>query len=339
MTPPFLVSGMPPGPTRIAAPACLLIGFLSLAVTSRPTAAQFAPVAWITQDTLARDWWPRVSPDGRTVTFSRSRDGGATFELMRTTIAGDSVRPFFARPPEGSATRGDWSKRHARFAFTLRRREDVDSAAVWIADARGTRAELLPLRWPSPSMLYPTWSPDERALLAQDWGSANGPSLVEMDLRTGAVARLTDPAKIFAAGLTLSPDGRWIAFVGQRNEGQRYDQMQNRLWLMRRRGGAEPREIGRGQARQPDWSPDGHWIAFTSTRGDSARRQAVFVVSPEDGEPVQLTEHALDARHAVWSPDGRWLVFSALVPGSTQAYGLAKIRVPLLHSRRRAPPG
>jgi Tol biopolymer transport system component len=224
---------------------------------SRTAHAQFAPVTWITRDTLARDWWPRVGPDGRTITFSRSRDGGATYEMMRTTIAGDPARPFFAKPPVGSATRGAWSKRHRRFAFTGREREDDDSAAVWIADAAGARAERLPLRWPSASILYPIWMPDEHALIAQDFGTSGGPMLVEIDLRTGAVTPITDPKKMFAAGSTLSPDGEWIAFVGQWNEGQLYDQLQNHMWLMRRRGGEPPREISAGQGRQPDWSPDG----------------------------------------------------------------------------------
>jgi dipeptidyl aminopeptidase/acylaminoacyl peptidase len=107
------------------------------------------------------------------------------------------------------------------------------------------------------------------------------------------------------------------------------------MWLMRRRGGEPPREISTGQGRQPDWSPDGRWIAFTSTRGDPAGRQAVFVVAPNGGEPVQLTDYALDARHPVWSPDSRRLVFSALLPGGKQAYGLATLRVPALHGRRR----
>lgn len=81
-------------------------------------------------------------------------------------------------------------------------------------------------------------------------------------------------------------------------------------------------------------SPDGEWIAFTSTRGDQAGLQAVLiVVAPSGGKPVQLTDHALDARHPVWSPDGRRLVFSALLPGSRQAYGLATIRVPALSPR------
>jgi len=86
---------------RLARRSLLLLALLALVGASRPARAQFAPVTWITRDTLARDWWPRVAPDGRTITFSRSRDGGATYEMMRTTIAGDPSRPFFAKPPAG----------------------------------------------------------------------------------------------------------------------------------------------------------------------------------------------------------------------------------------------
>lgn len=318
---------------HLAGQAYFLLALTCLSASSRLTQAQSGPVTWITRDALARDWWPRVAPDERTITFSRSRDGGVTYEMMRTTIAGDSARPFLARPPVGSATRGAWSTRTRRFAFSVRKREDADSGEVWIADSSGATAKRLSVHWQSPGIGYPLWLPDEHALVAQDFGNTNEPMLVEVDLMTGNVRSLTDRTTIFVAGTTLSPDGEWIAFVGQLNAGQRYDQMQNRLWLMPRRGGTSPRQIGGGQARQPDWSPNGGWIAFTSTRGDSTGRQAVFVVSRSGGEPVQLTSHALDARHPVWTPDSRWLVFSALIPGSQQAYGLAKIRVPSLKNR------
>lgn len=143
---PFLVFSTSPGQMRVAWHSFLLLALFPLIGTSRPSDAQFAPVTWITRDTLARDWWPRVAPAGRTITFSRSRDGGATFEMMRTTMAGDPARPFFAKPPVGSATRGAWSKRHRRFAFSVSTREGGGSAAVWLADARGARAERLSLR-------------------------------------------------------------------------------------------------------------------------------------------------------------------------------------------------
>src|SRR4029078_5042088 len=123
------------------------------------------------------------------------------------------------------------------------------------------------------------------------------------------------------------PDGKVVAFAGQLNEGQKYDQTRNQIWLMPI-GGGKPMEVGAGQGRQPDWSPDGRWLAFASGRGDPAGHHAVFVVDPEGGNLTQLTDHSVNAQHPVWSPDGKWLVFSAQVDEQGEVFGIARITVP-----------
>ncbi len=69
---------------------------------------------------------------------------------------------------------------------------------------------------------------------------------------------------------------------------------------------AEARYPGcRGNVRS---SPDGSWLSFLSR--DSAGVWQVYLISPNGGQPVQLTRGPNDVQsEARWSPDGRWVAF------------------------------
>lgn len=307
-----------------------VLSFLAAGVTTASAQQSTLPtVAWVTSDTGAMDLWAYVAPDGRTITFSRSRDGGSTFQMLRTTRNGARPAPFFGDTPVPSATRGSWSRAHNRLAFTG---GGPDSTSLWVSDATGQHVRRVPAR-ASHLVMYPSWRPNGRSLVAVDYGAEGGSTLLEIDVESGASTALTRPAEFQVGMPTVSPDGRWIAFAGQRQTGARYDQTKNQIWVVAE--GREPREVSLGQGRQPDWSPDGRWLAFASSRGDSAGRHAVFVVARDGGEPIRLTDNAVNAQHPVWSPDGRWLVFSAAIPNTATAFGLATIQVPGEITRKR----
>jgi Tol biopolymer transport system component len=67
---------------------------------------------------------------------------------------------------------------------------------------------------------------------------------------------------------------------------------------------------------EPQWSPDGSKLVFT--RVDlKLKRDAIFVVDLDGGDPLQLTPWALNAAgDPEWSPDGKWIVFTAPSPGN-----------------------
>jgi Tol biopolymer transport system component len=113
------------------------------------------------------------------------------------------------------------------------------------------------------------------------------------------------------------------------NEGQKYDQTRNQIWLTPI-GGGKLTLLSAGQGRQPDWSPDGRWVAFASGRGDPAGRHAVFIVDRKGRHLTRLTEYTVNAQHPVWSPDRKWLVFSAQADEQGKVFGLARITVPEL---------
>lgn len=107
-----------------------------------------------------------------------------------------------------------------------------------------------------------------------------------------------------------SPDGRTLAYVGQR-DGE-FD-----IYTMPVEGGAETRlTTAKGLDDGPDYTPDGAWIYFNSVRTGTMR---IWRMRPDGRDQQQITD---DAQYADWfphpSPDGKWLVwvsFEASVEG------------------------
>jgi dipeptidyl aminopeptidase/acylaminoacyl peptidase len=69
----------------------------------------------------------------------------------------------------------------------------------------------------------------------------------------------------------------------------------------------------------PQVSPDGLWVAYVVSSNDresDEERNAIWMVSWDGNQHVQLTSAAADTRKPRWSPDGRYLSFIAKPAGS-----------------------
>jgi Tol biopolymer transport system component len=255
-------------------------------------------------DGVAMDYWPCFSPDGQTVLFSRTRDGGKNWELMRVPTAGGETTPFFGKPLALSATRADWGK-NGKVAFSGTSPDG--STPVWIADGDGRDAHPLTISGTSHQLYYPSWYPDGKSLVVMD---ASNLITMRVDVASGTAVKLTDRAQVMSGMPSVSPDGGVVAFAGQKNSGQPYDRDKNVLWL-RTETGAAPLENPPLEGRTPVWSPDGKHIAFESYRGSPDGSYAIFIVNRDGTGLVQVTDYALNANHPVWSRDGKHMVFSS----------------------------
>ena len=94
---------------------------------------------------------------------------------------------------------------------------------------------------------------------------------------------------------TVSPDGRFLAFVSDRDG-------RSRIWLQRIDAGTET-VLTDGPDESPRFSPDGSQVLFTHSHDGMSALHRVGIVGGEAHDVVD------DATSGDWSPDGRRVVF------------------------------
>jgi Tol biopolymer transport system component len=115
----------------------------------------------------------------------------------------------------------------------------------------------------------------------------------------GTPRKITENAPSYLHG--ISPDGKTLAFCGQRNGN--FD-----VYTIPAAGGAETRlTTADGLDDGPEYSPDGNYIYFNSVRSGSMQ---IWRMKPDGSEQEQITP---DDGHNNWfahvSPDGTRIAF------------------------------
>ena len=104
--------------------------------------------------------------------------------------------------------------------------------------------------------------------------------------------------------LQPSPDGRWIAFRGERRDALE-GHPEGRICLVGV-DGSELRQVTNGphDDDQPRWSPDGGTLTFRSDRAAAGRHQLYRLTADAIGEAQALPAVEGVAEQHAWSPDG-----------------------------------
>lgn len=160
-----------------------------------------------------------------------------------------------------------------------------------------------------------------------------------MNIKSKNIQNLTDqPAWDFSP--TFSPNGRWMAYVADRDIYLMNSTTKERRWLtegnapewhpdgesivfVSRRSGKSniyKTDINGGKIQKltneaangsPTWSPDGEWIAFSSNRGGGLFL-SIYVMTTEGRKQRRLAQ----GRNPVWSPDGKQIAYILDITGS-----------------------
>lgn len=111
--------------------------------------------------------------------------------------------------------------------------------------------------------------------------------------------------------LSVSPDGRWIAFDSNRSGNMD-------IWIMRK-DGSELRQLTTNTAHDwvGSWSPDGQQIAFHSLRRGN---RDLYVMPVAGGAVTPLTSHPAMDLVPAWSPDGEKIAFTSSRSGNMDVW-------------------
>ena len=112
------------------------------------------------------------------------------------------------------------------------------------------------------------------------------------------------PKRVTAKGPSYlhgwSPDGRWLVYVGQRND--EFD-----IYKIPVGGGDEIRlTTAKGLDDGPEYTPDGKYIYFNSAR---TGRMQIWRMRPDGSGQEQITNDGFNNWFPHISPDGKWIVY------------------------------
>jgi Tol biopolymer transport system component/predicted Ser/Thr protein kinase len=263
----------------------------------------------LTAEWRSDDVQPAFSPDGRSIAFRSSRDGGGLFVMGAT---GESARRVADRGFNPS-----WSPDGREIAFATRpvfespydRPTASELWAVRLEDGRTRRIT-------GDDAVQPAWSPHARRLAF--WGLVKGGSRRDVwTVPAGggpAVPVTQDEAVDWSPA--WSPDGRFLYFSSDRGGSMN-------LWRIaidedsgRVRGEPERVTTPAAFAHHASFSREGARLAYVSTSIAQELQRVRFdpVAERVTGPPEPL---ARDVRRLAFphvSPDGQWIVYSQTEP-------------------------
>ena len=246
---------------------------------------------------------PAFSPDGKTISFLRSRSDGVS-DLY--TVASEGGEPRRITFENRAVTGADWSPDGKSLIFSSNR---AGLFSLWKVSTGGGEPVLL--AGGGSKMKHPSTARRVNAVAYENWH-------YEVSLWSVPVSsarpesRLTFAADEWEFDPEFSPDGRRIAYVSTKSGA-------DEIWTIDAGGGAPAQLTSFGGPRlgMPRWSPDGKTLVFTARPEGQAD---LYAIDSSGGSPIRLTSTPGDEAAPSWSRDGRSIDFASRQSGAWEVW-------------------
>lgn len=250
-------------------------------------------------DDPAQDGFPRWSPDGQSIVFSRYGGEAAPEKNGLWLVSPEGGEP--RRLTDRLGEHPHWSPGGHYIAFD----GDFGNTIQLVSASGGTPIRIVPESIPVLRGGQPKWSPDGSRIAFKE-----GPNLWVLDLATGRFEKVFSEPGRSPIPTCWSLDGKEI-YVFLRDA----ESPSSSIWAISTIGGDQRKLTpeAEGFYRYADLSPDGSLLAVVWCEG---RNCDVWAMSPAGGKRVQITSHLDYDDGPAWSPDGTRIAFVSTRSGN-----------------------
>lgn len=206
---------------------------------------------------------------------------------------------FHPTSPKGYAQTPELSPDGTQVSFAWF--EDEAAGDLRLTDLHGSAARVLvsqPHAWFHPLQ----WSADGSRILAERLARPGGEySIVLISTQDGSLRTLVDLGRTVPRGVSLSPDGRYVAYTRTGSEPSQRDIFVTDVADARER----PLVVHPADDLAPMWAPDGRHLVFSSTRGGVMGLWALEVIDGRAQGPARLLKADATRNWPIrFGPDG-----------------------------------
>jgi len=250
--------------------------------------------------------FPVYSPDGKKLAYIRGSLGGRygsalhirSLDTGQEQVFSLRARTFYPRwSPDG---RTILLSGITKSRLTGIYRIDVQTGEV--------KSILLPKPSKKEEYRFSEWTPDGKSFFYIQGEKGKSNDLIsKYNLETEKKKKIHQTSYAYAK-LSLSPDGRWLAFIGR--------ELERELKIIPADGG-EPRVLCRFNQRggapiSLAWTPDSQYILFFKQKETEVLGKELCRVSVAGGEMEELGLSMISPDHLRMHPNGHEIVFSSL---------------------------